>query len=118
MVETGDWTAYDLVNYLVSIQPILTSQEFERLRRTSAFPKENEGGRQFAAGTSRKVHRYKAMDLYEPIGIFRELGLPIIHWGADNQWDPTSNNGKFLAVAIGDRVTYQTSQLDSSIHWV
>jgi hypothetical protein len=96
MVETGDWTTYDLVNYLVSIQATLTSQEFERLRQTSAFPKENAGRGQLAAGTSRKVQRYKAKDLYEPTDLFRELGLPIIDWGGNNQWDPTSNNGKFL----------------------
>jgi hypothetical protein len=98
MVETGDWTTYDLVNYLVSIQPTLTSQEFEHLRQTSAFPKENAGRGQLAAGASRKVQRCKAKDLYEPKDLFRELGLPIIDWGADNEWDPKSNNGKFLCV--------------------
>ena len=96
MVKTGDWTTYDLISYLVSIQATLTSQEFEHLRLTSAFPKENTGREIFAAGTSQKVQRYKAKDLYEPIDLFRELGLPIIDWGADNQWDPGSSNGKFL----------------------
>ncbi len=102
MVETGDWTTYDLVNYLVSNQPTLTSQEFEHLRQASAFPKENVGREQLATGASRKVGRYKAKDLYQPTDIFRELGLPIIDWGADNQWDPKSNVGKFLLwVAVG-----------------
>ena len=96
MVETGDWSTYDLVNYLVSIQSNMTSQEFERLRRTSAFPKENAGREQSIVRASQKVQRYKAKDLYEPIDLFRELGLPIIDWSADNEWDPKSNNGKFL----------------------
>src|SRR6266852_2092500 len=96
MVETGDWTTYDLVNYLVSIQPTLTSQEFEHLRQTSAFSKENAGREQSVAGASRKVERYKAKDLYQPTNVFRELGLPIIDWGTDNQWDSKSNIGKFL----------------------
>ncbi|KAF8497462.1 hypothetical protein F5888DRAFT_1829389 [Russula emetica] len=96
MVETGDWTTYDLVNYLVSIQPPPTSEEFQSLRETSAFPKENAGREQLAAGASRKVQRYKAEDLYEPIDIFRELGLPIIDWGTDNEWDPKSNNARFI----------------------
>ena len=100
MVETEDWTTYDLVNYLVSIQPTLTSQEFEHLRLISAFPKENAGSEQSAAGASQKVQRYKAKDLYEPNDLFRELGLPIIDWGADNQWDPKSNNGKLLWVVV------------------
>ena len=78
MVATGDWTTYDLVNYLVSIQPTLTSQEFENLREISAFPKENAGTEQLAAGA---VQRYKAEDLYQPIDIFREFGLPTIDWG-------------------------------------
>jgi Protein of unknown function (DUF3684) len=110
MVETGDWTTYDLVNYLVSIQPTLTSQEFEHLRLISAFPKENAGSEQSAAGASQKVQRYKAKDLYEPNDLFRELGLPIIDWGADNQWDPKSNNGKFLwVVAVEDTNDSPTS---------
>ena len=114
MVETGDWTTYDLVNYLASIQPTLTSQGFERLRQASAFPKENAGREQLAAGASRKVQRYKAKDLYEPIDLFRELGLPIIDWGADNQWDPKSNNGKLLwELRSRIRVTHQ---LHSQIH--
>jgi hypothetical protein len=96
MVETGDWTTYDLVNYLVSIQPTLTSQEFEHLRLISAFPKENAGREQLAAGAGWKVQRYKAEDLYQPIDIFREFGLPTIDWGADVQWESTSNNGKLL----------------------
>ncbi|KAF8497460.1 hypothetical protein F5888DRAFT_1613660, partial [Russula emetica] len=96
MVETGDWTTYDLVNYLVSIQPTLTSEEFERLRQASAFPKGNAGREQLAAGASQKVQRYKAKDLYEPNDLYRELGLPIIDWGADNEWDPKSNNARFI----------------------
>jgi hypothetical protein len=121
MVETGDWSTYDLVNYLVSIQPTLTSQEFERLRETSSFPKEDEGREQLAAGASRKVQRYQAKDLYEPIDLFRELGLPIIDWGAKNQWDPKSNNGKFLwGIAVEDPSDspLPTSQPDSFIHWI
>jgi hypothetical protein len=120
MVETGDWTAYDLVNYLVSIQPTLTSQDFEHLRQTSAFSKENAGREQLTAGASRivEVERYKANDLYEPDDLFRELGLPIIDWG-DSQWDPRSNNGKFLwEVAAEDPNDSPTSQPDSSIHWI
>ena len=114
MVETGDWTTYDLVNYLVSIQPTLISQEFERLRQTSAFLKETAREEQFAAGASREVQRYKAGDLYEPIDLFRDLGLPIIDWGADNQWDPKSNNGKF-SWGLRSRIRV-THQLHSQIH--
>ncbi len=96
MIKTGDWTTFDLVKYLVSIQSTLSSQEIDRLRHTSAFPKEGAGKEQLASGPGRKVQRHKAMDLYEPVDIFRELGLPIIDWGADNRWRPMSDEGKFL----------------------
>ena len=95
MIATGDWTTFDLVKYLVSVQSTLTVPEMGRLSGTSAFPKEGAGKEQSAAGTSPKVQRYRARDLYEPIDIFRELGLPIIDWGT-NQWRPESYEGKFL----------------------
>jgi len=119
MVETGNRTTYDLVNCLVSIQPTLTSQEFERLRQASAFPKENAGREQLAAGASWKVQRYKAEDLYEPIDIFRELGLPTIDWGADVQWESESNNGKLLLwAAVEDPSDLPFAQPVSCFYWV
>jgi Protein of unknown function (DUF3684) len=98
MIKTGDWTTYDLIKYLVSTQSSLTPQEVERLRHTSAFPKEGAAKEQSAPG-SRKVQRHKAMDLYEPIDIFRELGLPVVDWGIDTRWKPASDEGKFLCCA-------------------
>ena len=96
MIATGDWTTFDLVKYLVSVRSTLTILEIVRLRETAAFPKEGAGKEQTAAGTSSKVQRYKAKDLYEPINILRDLGLPIIDWGANNRWRPESDEGKFL----------------------
>jgi hypothetical protein len=95
MIKTGDWTTFDLVKYLVSVQSTLTPQELERLRHTSAFPKESAGKEQPAPGTNRKVQRHKAMDLYEPLDIFRELGLPLIDWGVDTRWRLASDEGEF-----------------------
>ena len=95
MVETGYWTTFDLVEYLASVQSTLTHEEIERLRRTSAFQKEGSGREQSTAGTSQKIQRYKPVDLYEPVDIFRELGLPVMDWGANNIWRPTSDEGEF-----------------------
>ncbi|KAH9953159.1 hypothetical protein BC827DRAFT_1380025 [Russula dissimulans] len=95
MIRTGDWTTYDLIKYLVSAQSSLTSQEVERLRQTSVFPKEGAVKAQSAPG-SRKAQRHRAMDLYEPIDIFRELGLPVIEWGVDKRWKPASDEAKFI----------------------
>jgi uncharacterized protein DUF3684 len=89
MIETGDWTTFDLVKYLVSIQSTLTSEEIERLCQTSAFLEESAERKQSTAGTS----RVRVMDLYEPVDNFRELGLPVIDWGVDNQWRPESDEG-------------------------
>jgi Protein of unknown function (DUF3684) len=96
MIATGDWTTFDLVKYLVSVWSTLTVPEMGSLRETPAFPKEGAGKEQSAAGTSPNVQRYRAKDLYMPIDVFRELGLPIMDWGANNQWRPESNEGKFL----------------------
>ena len=116
MIKTGDWTTYDLVKYLVSIQSTLASQEFERLRQTSAFPKEGVEKEQLA--TSRKVQRFKAMDLYEPVDIFRELCLPVIDWGAGNRWRPMSDEGKFsLAVVVKSLSDSLIGQPNSFFRW-
>ena len=119
MIKTGDWTTYDLVKYLVSIQSTLTPPEIDRLRQTSAFPKEGAGKEQLATGPSRKVQRHKAMDLYEPVDIFRELHLPIIDWGADSRWRPMSDEGKFsLRVAVKDLNDSPIGQPNSFSRWV
>jgi hypothetical protein len=97
MIKTGDWTIPDLIKYLVSVQSTLQPIEIERLRLTPAFPEEpiaqedkNE------AGAPKKVPKFKASDLYEPLDVFRNLGLPIIDWrGKDgkNKWRFTSEEG-------------------------
>jgi hypothetical protein len=107
MIATGDWTTFDLVKYLVSVQSTLTDLEMGQLSETPAFLKEGAGREQSAAGTSPKVQRYRAKDLYEPIDIFRERGLPIIDWGANNEWRPESDEGKFCS---GSAVEYSINQ--------
>jgi Protein of unknown function (DUF3684) len=99
MIETGDWTTYDLVKYLVSIQSTLTPEEIERLSQSSAFLEESAREKQYTAGASQKV---RVMDLYEPMEIYRELGLPVINWGADNQWRSESDEGKYLWIPVDD----------------
>jgi len=115
-METGDWTTYDLVKYLMSIQSTLTPEENERLCQSSAFLEESAGEKRSAAGASQKV---RVMDLYEPVDIHRELGLPVIDWGADNQWRPESDEGKFLWwIAVKDMNDQSIGQPNSCIHWV
>ena len=97
MIKTGDWTIPDLIKYLVSVQSTLQPLEIDRLRLTPAFPEEqtaepnkNEGG------APKKVPKFKASDLYEPLDVFRSLGLPIIDWrGKDgkHRWKPNTEEG-------------------------
>ena len=96
MIETGDWTTFDFIKYLVSIRSTLTIQEIEHLQELPAFLEEGAGKRQSVTGASPKFQRCRAKDLYEPIDFFRDLGLPIMDWGANNQWRPGSDEGKFL----------------------
>ncbi|KAA1478156.1 hypothetical protein DENSPDRAFT_659742 [Dentipellis sp. KUC8613] len=97
MIKTGDWTIIDLVKYLVSVQSTLTKLELDRLRHTAAFPKEVPAEEKAAAAqTKRKVSRFTASALYEPLDIFRELQLPVIDWGLENKWKPSSDEAKFL----------------------
>ena len=91
MIKTGDWTINDLVKYLVSVQTTLSGEELQRLKHTSAFVKEDRA--RDAQKPTGKVTRYKASDLYEPNETFRGLGLPIIDWGVENRWKPTSDEG-------------------------
>jgi hypothetical protein len=76
----------------MSIQSTLTPEEIERLSQSSAFLEESAEEKQYTS-ESKKV---RVMDLYEPVDLFRELGLPVIDWGADNQWRSESDEGKFL----------------------
>ena len=94
MIKTGDWSIVDLIKYLVAVQSTLTSDELGRLSLTAAFPKESKDT------TLTKVPRAKAGDLYEPLDIFRELGLPVLDWGGKS-WKPSSEEGKidFMSMA-------------------
>ncbi|KAF9650775.1 hypothetical protein BDM02DRAFT_3140374 [Thelephora ganbajun] len=100
MTKTDDWTIPDLIRYLVSVQSTLRPAEAARLRSTPAFPKEattqqtkDEGG------ILGRVPRFKVTDLYEPLDVFRSLGLPIIDWWGKNgkhKWRSSSAEAKFL----------------------
>ena len=98
MVETGEWiTPPDLIKYLVSVQSTLQLEEIKELRVTPAFPEEAiTEQNQNQDRTPMKVPRLKASDLYEPLDVFRSLGLPIIDWrGKDgkHKWRSSSEEG-------------------------
>lgn len=84
MIKTGDWTVADLIKYLVNVQTTLSVPEMERLQATSAFAKEGD----------EKKTRFRAIDLYEPNDMLRQLGLPIIDWGNTVKWRSSSEEGE------------------------
>ncbi|KAH9061937.1 hypothetical protein EDB87DRAFT_1674160 [Lactarius vividus] len=96
MIKTGEWTILKFVKYLVSIRSDLTLQGLEYLRNMTAFPKEDTNMEASAPTTSggAQLRRFKAMDLYQPVDIFRKLGLPTIDWGVDNRWESSSAEGE------------------------
>lgn len=89
MIKTGDWTIVELIKYFVAIQQTLTPAEIDKLKHTAVFPREMP-----AEGTSDQRPRYNASDLYEPLDVFRELKLPLIDWGTQSRWRPSSEEGK------------------------
>ena len=92
MIKTGDWSTSELVKYLVTVQSTLSQEEMNRLQRTSAFPKEPRH-----SGTTqetKKVARFVASELYEPIDTLRNLGLPVLDWGTRTKWRSSSEEGK------------------------
>ncbi|RPD65851.1 hypothetical protein L226DRAFT_529987 [Lentinus tigrinus ALCF2SS1-7] len=94
MIKTGDWTIAELIKYLVAVQSTLAPVEVERLRMTSAFPRERREDEKLPENG--KPPRYRASELYEPLDVFRELKLPVIDWGTHPKWRSNSDEAKFL----------------------
>ncbi|RDB24786.1 hypothetical protein Hypma_008085 [Hypsizygus marmoreus] len=93
MIKTNEWTVADLAKYLVSVQSTLSDDEWARLKVTAAFSKEanSTGGHDIGKPT-----RYQAQQLYEPVEVFRQLGLPVLDWGKQSKWRGSSDEAKFL----------------------
>lgn len=102
MIETGEWTVQELLKYLLSVQSTLQPAEIETLRLTPVFPEEQTTERDGNKdGTSSKASRFRASDLYEPLEVFKSIGLPIIDWrGKDGKlkWKFYSDEGTPHAV--------------------
>ncbi|KAK7445396.1 hypothetical protein VKT23_014813 [Stygiomarasmius scandens] len=89
MIKTNEWTIPELIKYLVSVQSTLSVEEWQRLKMTSAFSPE-------ANDPNNPTKRFRAGELYEPLDVFRRLGLPVIDWGIQNKWRATTAEAKFL----------------------
>lgn len=102
MIKTGRWTNQELIKYLLSARITLLQTEIDKLRAYPAFSEEaavREDRNEDC--TSNEVPRVKASDLYEPLDVFKLLGLPIIDWlGKDNKprWKHNSEEGMLSTV--------------------
>jgi len=95
MIKTNEWTVADLAKYLVSVQSTLSNEEWARLKVTAAFSKETTLN---GDAGSQKPMRYQAQELYEPLDVFRQMGLPVMDWGKQ-KWRSSSDEGMaFLAL--------------------
>ncbi|KAJ6558581.1 hypothetical protein DFH09DRAFT_1037162 [Mycena vulgaris] len=87
MIKTNEWSIFELTKYLVDVKSSLTEDEWSKLKMTAAFSKE--------AVVGQKRTQYFAKQLYEPVDIFRQLGLPVIDWG-QHKWKASSDQAKLL----------------------
>ncbi|KAK0455114.1 hypothetical protein EV421DRAFT_1887456 [Armillaria borealis] len=75
----------------VELQTLFNNgDEITRLRLTAVFPKQETS----ESVPGAKSKRYAAKDLYEPLDVFRQLGLPVLDWGAQNKWRSSSPEAK------------------------
>lgn len=95
MIDTGDWTAAQLMEYLVDIRSALSGSDVERLKHMAAFVCEGETELSEGNGMSNSTpKRHVARDLYEPTDTLRNLGLPTLFWSEQVEWLSNSEGGQ------------------------
>ncbi|QRW26603.1 protein-histidine kinase [Rhizoctonia solani] len=83
ITQDPNWTTAKLIKYLVDVQSSLSSDEKDLLKQSKLFTREgdkSQGGILF----------YSASELYEPIDILRNMGLPLLAWDSSVRWKPGS----------------------------
>lgn len=85
-----------LVKYLSSISSNLKEIEIKRLIVTPIWPKEDlsQSNKQDETNSKPKILRFVASDLYAPLVLHREFGLPIIDW--KGKWARNTQEGTFV----------------------
>ncbi|KIJ58355.1 hypothetical protein HYDPIDRAFT_119620 [Hydnomerulius pinastri MD-312] len=88
MLSMGNWTVFDLVDYLVRKGPSLTSEDLSALKSSEIFMRES------CQSNEEENTRHRADELYPPVDIFRRLRLPVIEW--KSEWKDTSPEAQLL----------------------
>ncbi|RIA91695.1 hypothetical protein C1645_692396 [Glomus cerebriforme] len=99
LVSQGNWDHMQLAKYLSSMSSNLKDIEKERLKVTPIWPREDLDPRSNKNESDEtkqkpKIHRFVAGDLYAPLTLHREFGLPILDW--KGKWARNTQEGKFL----------------------
>ncbi|KAH7102661.1 hypothetical protein BKA62DRAFT_97201 [Auriculariales sp. MPI-PUGE-AT-0066] len=87
MVNSANWSGYDLVRYLCSIRSKLSNSNWASLSDTPAFHRE---------APEPDDKRFLPQALFPPTSVFREMKLDILKWD-DHPWDTTSEEAFILA---------------------
>ncbi|KAI6017290.1 hypothetical protein BKA83DRAFT_30366 [Pisolithus microcarpus] len=90
MPSTGNWTMFNLIDYLVQEEPSLTSEDFSTLKSSKIFMRESLQGNE-EENTCHCIDK-----LYPPVDVFRRLRLPIIEWSGKSEWMDTSPEAQLL----------------------
>ncbi|KAI6101856.1 hypothetical protein F5141DRAFT_1242841 [Pisolithus sp. B1] len=90
MSSTGNWTVFNLIDYLVQEEPSLTSEDFSTLKLSKIFMNES------LQGNEEENTCYRIDELYPPVDIFRRLRLPVIKWSGKSEWMDTSFEAQLL----------------------
>ncbi|KAI5994116.1 hypothetical protein F5J12DRAFT_962838, partial [Pisolithus orientalis] len=90
LLSTGDWTVFQLVDYLAHKAPELASEDLSALKSSEIFTKES-----FQSNEEENTC-HRAGELYPPVDIFRRLRLPVIEWRGVSEWRDSSPQAQLL----------------------
>ena len=88
-----------LAKYLASMSSELQEIEKKRLMVTPIWPKESsidsQSNNNLPEESKPKIQRFVASDLYAPLALHREFGLPVLDW--KGKWARNTQEGNLLS---------------------
>ncbi|RIA98330.1 hypothetical protein C1645_140577 [Glomus cerebriforme] len=94
LVSQGNWDHIQLVKYLASMSSNLKENEIEILKDKPIWPKESPKESNNNEPKEINPQRFIARELYAPLALHREFGLPLLDWRG--KWACNMHEGKFL----------------------
>jgi len=81
-----------IAKFYGSISDDLEENEWKRLKKAKIWPKDNLVNSQ--NNNYSEVQYFIAKDLFVPLDLHREFGLPIIKW--TEKWDHNTKEGRYI----------------------